>query len=420
MKKVLVYLVCSVITLNLQSQNLRKCGTMEVHNRNVQKDPSILKRQAEIEQFTAAYVKNHYSGKNQKTQNIITIPVVVHVMHNGEPIGVGPNISDAQILSQIDILNEDYRLLNSDSLPPTHPFWQYTADAEIEFCLAQQDPWGDPTTGIVRYNVGQDSISWDDLETWIKPATIWDRDYYLNIWTVNFYSDEGLLGYAQFPGEADSTDGVVIGYKFFGDNGSVVYPNDLGRTATHEVGHWLNLRHIWGDQACGDDFVSDTPEHEEANYGCPTFPHKPYNECLPGTQQYGEMYMNYMDYVDDDCMNMFTFGQKARMRAALAGPRSTLLASDGCSIPTKKQKSFIKSSFAIFPNPTQNTFQIKFNAINENADIYIYNSIGQIVYSQKTIKNSSIIDVSHLENGIYFVHIIAQGHRLGVQKLVID
>lgn len=239
MKNLIVLLGC-MVCLTLQAQ--RKCGTMDSHYANVAKDPSIVVRQAEIERFTQEYIANHSSSKTNKTKQVITIPVVVHVIHNGEPIGTGPNISTAQIMSQLDVLNEDFRLMNSDSLMPSHPFWQFTADTEIEFCLANQDPQGNPTTGIYRYDGDQDYYSYNDMETWVKPQSIWDRDSYLNLWTIRFDTTEGLLGYAQFPGEADSTDGVVIGYRFFGRVGDVVAPNDGGRTATHEVGHWLNLR----------------------------------------------------------------------------------------------------------------------------------------------------------------------------------
>jgi hypothetical protein len=155
----------------------------------------------------------------------------------------------------------------------------------------------------------------------------WNTSDYLNIWVCNLAS--GLLGFATFPGGNSNTDGVVCDYAYFGNTGTATSPYDLGRTATHEVGHWLNLYHIWGDSYCGNDYVSDTPKHEESNYGCPSYPHA--SSCS-GTGSSGEMFMNYMDYTNDACMFMFSTGQKNRMRATLNSSRSSLLSSLGCQV----------------------------------------------------------------------------------------
>jgi hypothetical protein len=137
----------------------------------------------------------------------------------------------------------------------------------------------------------------------------------LNMWVVNKMTSQGqtILGYAQFPGGSAATDGVVIGYNFFGRNGVLSAPFNKGRTATHEVGHWMNLRHIWGDATCGNDFVGDTPVHNTYNFGCPAAGHK---STCSGTPV--EMTMNYMDYTDDACMYMFSNGQKTRSLAIFA------------------------------------------------------------------------------------------------------
>ena len=261
---------------------------------------------------------------------VITIPVVVHIIHYGEPIGTGRNISNAQILSQITVLNEDYRRINANINTTPAAFRGVSDDALVEFCLAQQDPLGNPTTGIERIFGSQpnyDATQFDALE---KTNSIWDRDSYLNIWT---YDDNGNGAYAQFPGGPANTDGVVMPYYYFGTVGNVQAPFDLGKTAVHEIGHWLDLYHIWGDTpGCNtDDLVSDTPVQDVSSpFGtCPPFP---YFDACSGSYP-GVMFYNQMDYSADACLSMFTAGQTGRMDAALFGPRSSLLTSQGCVAP---------------------------------------------------------------------------------------
>jgi hypothetical protein len=250
---------------------------------------------------------------------------VVHVVYYNST----QNISDAQIQSQIDVLNEDFRNLNADKTNRPSLFAGLAADVQIQFCLAKRTPSGASTTGIVRKQTTVNGFSTDDKVKYSSTggSDIWDRNKYLNIWVCALTG--GTLGYAQFPGGPAATDGVVIDYRYFGRTGTVVAPYNKGRTATHEVGHWLNLRHIWGDANCGNDYVSDTPTQQAANYGCPTFP-------KPSCGNTSDMFMNYMDYVDDACMNMFTAGQSSRMNALFAsgGSRVSLLTSDGCTPPS--------------------------------------------------------------------------------------
>ncbi len=287
--------------------------------------------------------------------DVYRIPVVVHVIHNGEAIGSGSNISDAQIQSQIAVLNEDYRRL------PGTPGWNNHprgADVRIEFVLAKRDPSGNPTTGIVRWN--RNTQGWNAppytqayMDGTIKPATQWDPNRYLNIWVADLSG--GLLGYAQFPDlsgllgmpgddgmgsctQAANTDGVVILYASFGSalKGSfsvLTPPYHLGRTTTHEVGHWLGLRHLWGDnttagQCSPDDYCDDTPECADASYGCPAHP---VPSCVPGVPR---MIENYMDYSDDGCMNIFTIDQAVRMRIVLENcPRRASLITSPALVP---------------------------------------------------------------------------------------
>lgn len=298
--------------LSIQAQ--QRCHTTEYMEELINKNPAVLDRMNQIEEHTARHI--HHEDGN--TRAVITIPTVVHVVYRSS----SQNISDAQIQSQIDILNEDFRRMNADA----DNVWSQAADVEIEFCLASVDPSGNPTTGITRTSTKKRSFSYNN--DGVKFASsggkdAWPAGSYMNMWVCDLGS--GLLGYAQFPGGPAATDGVVIDYAYFGDIGTATAPYGLGRTATHEVGHYLNLRHIWGDGGCGvDDFVSDTPESDASNGG-----------CAIGHVSCGsvDMVQNYMDYSYDACMNLFTAGQTSRMRALFAqgGSRASLATSNGCS-----------------------------------------------------------------------------------------
>jgi len=244
----------------------------------------------------------------------VSIPVVVHVVYNTSR----ENISATQIKSQIKVLNKDYRAKNMDR-SKVPPVWTgLVTDVGVQFALATKDPNGKLTNGITRTKTTRTSFDTDDS---VKSSATggrnpWTTSKYLNIWVCTLAN--GILGYAQFPGGPKKTDGVVILNIAFGTTGTAAAPFNLGRTTTHEVGHWLNLRHIWGDteDCSGSDFVADTPNAAGPNYGKPTFPHI---SCHNGPN--GDMFMNYMDYVDDDAMFMFTTQQVARMQTALNGPR---------------------------------------------------------------------------------------------------
>ena len=294
----------------------RMCGASEVHQRLCEMYPEFRVRRGEIHFATEQMIRR--GAALQRVQNgAIRIPVVVHVVFN-DP---SENISDQQITSQIDALNRDYRAANPDknNVPPV---WTgLLADAMVEFFLATADPDGGQTNGITRTQTNQTSFTTDDA---VKSnasggADPWPSDKYLNLWVCTLANQ--LLGYAQFPGGPVATDGVVILNTAFGTTGTAAPPFNLGRTATHEVGHWLNLNHIWGDtnDCSGTDHVDDTPNAQLPNFGKPTFPHV---SCNNGPN--GDMFMNYMDYVDDSSMIMFTNGQVARMQATLSGPRSSI------------------------------------------------------------------------------------------------
>jgi PKD repeat protein len=279
--------------------------------------------------------KKMQSGRLAAT--VITIPVIVHVVHNGEAVGQGRNLSEAQVKAQIETLNEDFRRrpgtrgFNSDPVG---------ADIEIEFCPAAVDRQGRTMAerGIDRYNGNRANWDRDEIEGVLKPSTYWDPNKYFNIWVLEFNSADRLLGYAQFPSQSNlpgiptnspaSTDGVVINYRSFGNAEKGSFPNmqapyNLGRTLTHEVGHWLGLRHIWGDANCGDDFCADTPPQASESRGCQV------GRVSCGTTN---MVQNYMDYSDDGCFNIFTNDQKARIRAVMeiSPRRGSLLTANIC------------------------------------------------------------------------------------------
>lgn len=289
----------------------RSCAANDVLLRQLAEDPTLKTRMDEIEAFTKRTIA---SGEiNRLVNGVIEIPVVVNVLYRTSE----ENISDAQIQSQIDVLNADYNSTNSDLRKVPSLFTSSIGKVGVRFVLLN----------IVRKQT--DVVSWGtndamkrSLKGGIDPT---DPAHNLNMWACNL--GQGLLGYAQFPGGNSATDGVVILYSAFGSRaiyhqGTYVKDYDLGRTASHEVGHWMNLYHIWGDDggSCnGSDKVDDTPNQANYNFGCPDFPHI---TCSNN----GDMSMNYMDYTDDACMYMFTHGQVNRMLAVFApkGPRAAI------------------------------------------------------------------------------------------------
>lgn len=289
----------------------RQCASYEVLQQQLKADPSLQSRLDEIEAFTARYMQNPAAFK-LLIDGTMEVPVVVNVLY----ANAAQNINDAQIQSQIDVLNEDFAGSNADVNRTTTYQSTKAGNTKIKFVLQATNrklttvtSWG--TNDAVK-KTAQGGI---DPTT---PATT------LNLWSCNI--GNGILGYAQFPGGPLATDGIVVLYSALGSRakypaGTYTSSYDLGRTATHEVGHYFNLRHIWGDRRCGTDNVTDTPEHDGANYGCPAAGAKSTCKSKPL-----EMNMNYMDYTDDLCMYMFTLNQASRMQAtyAVGGPRSSL------------------------------------------------------------------------------------------------
>jgi hypothetical protein len=327
-----------LLSISLASTAQERCGSVFNAELIRTTDPERYARFMAHEQRIADNIRSlKNGGKAERLINpnsIIIIPVVVHVLHFGEAVGVGNNISDAQVQSQITVLNDDFRRNNWDAVNTPAAFAGVAADARIEFRLTCVDPNGNPTNGIHRvqtatnpFTVQFSGNSINEQATGIKftaqgGTDAWPTDRYLNIWVCNIAPNPGpgggqLTGYGQFPADYASkpnTDGIVVLNTAFGTVGNVNFLTDLGRTATHEVGHWLDLFHIWGDDggACGGtDNCNDTPNQAGANQSnCPGFPNI---SC--GNNPNGDMFMNYMDYTLDFCKNIFTQDQVNRMRA---------------------------------------------------------------------------------------------------------
>lgn len=304
----------------------RNCGTSAHEDYLNQQDRKRAEQRARYEAQLQQWAANNPTAN--KSQQVVTIPVVVHVVYNTST----QNIQDAQVQSQIDVLNADFTRTNADAVNTPTAFQTAASSPQIQFCLASVDPSGNPTNGIDRKSTTVTSFTTDDKVKFTAQggADAWDVTKYFNIWVCPLSG--GLLGYAEFPtGTASNTFGVVSGYNYFGDTLTVSAPFNKGRTATHEVGHCFNLRHIWGDDGSGctgSDQCTDTPNQAGASYGCPGFPKT--DACSPSSP--GVMYMNYMDYSDDACMNMFTADQSTRMLAIVNNaPYNSLTTSTVCA-----------------------------------------------------------------------------------------
>jgi hypothetical protein len=316
----LIFIPLFVVAINAQQTTQRaKCHSHENMMHQMAEHPEMLQKMQAIERQTAQFSKEN---RLETRGGQITVPVVIHIIYRTD----AENISVAQVQSQLDALNRDFGKQNTDISKVPSEFASLSADCQIKFQLAARDPQANPTTGIVRYKTTK--TSWgatDDVKRVNKGGYAnWDPSKYLNIYVCNI--GQGILGYASFPSSPVYLDGVVIDYTVFGTIGAISANFNKGRTCVHEVGHWMNLIHTWGDLDCGDDYVNDTPQQRDPHYGNVTTPQ--YSNCTG--KQTRDMTMNFMDYVNDNCMYMFTTGQKVRIQAIFASNRASILTSDGC------------------------------------------------------------------------------------------
>lgn len=405
-KYITSFLFYFVFVLNSYSQ---RCGS-HILSEKLSKDSTFVRNQQRLNKLSAARLSN--TASNQ----IYTIPVVVHVLYNNS----NQNISDAQILSQIDILNQDYRLLNSNFSSTPNAFVPLAGDAFIQFALAKKDPDGLPTNGITRTFTSKSSFQFNDDMKSTSSGGIdpWNTSKYLNLWICELAG--GVLGFAYPPGVQANIDGVVINTTSLGNTGNVVYPYNLGRTATHEIGHYLNLKHVWGDANCGDDGVSDTPTQQTSNDKCPTYPHSTCSNT-------SDMYVNYMDYTYDECMTMFSKGQIARMRTAIENARQSLLTSDALGDVTiikndagiKRINNYNSEDFlctdslaanvTLFNYGADTLKNVKIKILSNNQNVLNYkwfgnlaslNSIDIVLPTISILKNATISIFTELPNAV--------------------
>ncbi len=324
-----------------------RCQSYENLMRQLEEHPEMRQKMESIERKTSQFATEN---RVETRGGQITIPVIVHIVYRTD----AENISVAQVQSQIEALNRDFNKQNTDVSKIPSEFSSLAADCQIRFQLASRDPQAKPTKGIVRYATKRSS--WganDDIKRPDKGGFAnWDPSKYLNIYVCNIGSS--ILGYSSFPSSPEELDGLVIDYRSFGTTGTVLAPFNRGRTCVHELGHWLNLVHTWGDLDCGDDYVSDTPQQKGPHSGAVSTPQ--YSNCTG--KQSRDMNMNFMDYVYDDYMYMFTQGQKTRIQAIFTATRASILDSDGCleakPVTCNLDKPIIKSIKSTSTNITWN------------------------------------------------------------------
>ncbi len=376
-----------------------KCSSAFYQQYELAMDPSLAERISAIESFTQQQLISR--GTSRTEGIVIKIPVVVHILYHTQ----SEKISDAQVISQIEALNKYFRRRNSDTMSTPAHFRQLAADCEIEFQLAKSDPKKKYTTGITRQYTPITKWKADDQMKFSASmgTDAWDAKSYLNIWVCNL---DKFAGYATMPGGDMNKDGVVINYTAFGTGtGHTGY--DQGKTAVHEVGHWLNLKHVWGDTYCGDDGVHDTPRQASYTVGCPTTV-----RITCGNGPYGDMYMNYMDFTSDPCVNMFTEGQKTRMRSLFdnGGARSSILLSKGLSNPLIFESPLPEEDpkwlhAQLYPNPATNEIflDLAYDIRWMGKTIFITNLQGQSIMNVAITSKKQRINISRLKAGMYFL-----------------
>ena len=410
MKKILTLLVV-ISSIAMFSQ--RTCATMDKLHERMNADPSFAQHHKDVMDGIQNPNNTQELNRNPNAPAVVvTIPVVFHVLYKNAT----QNISDAQINSQLAVLNSDYRKLNADfnTVVPA-AFQPLGADMQIAFVKATITPTGASTTGITRKSVGS-SFVFEDSYYLAAGELAWNPNQYLNIW-IGRFTDNTLLGFAYLPSSAGQAfDGLCIGDQYFGTTGTASAPFNKGRTATHEIGHYFGLEHPWGDDGstCGSgansDGVADTPATDNPHYNCPTFPTN-VNTCTSSAN--GAMFMNFMDYVDDACMAFFTTGQKTIVNNAVNTIRTSLLSS-----PTLAVNNFEAfKSILIYPNPASKNFTITSPQVDID-EVEIFNTMGQLVKTQKLTQTNNAINIEEFASGTYYIRIYNQGQFLKSDKVI--
>ncbi len=400
MKAGFIFILLSIVfTKNIGAQE--KCYSKLYAQEAIKNDAIIRTNVLAVESFIAAQQNPGNNMQNRIEASVIKIPVVFHILYHS----LEEKISDALVNQQIAILNDCFRRKNADTVKTPARFKSLAADCEIEFYLATSDPRKRNTNGITRkYTPIKEWEAKDDMKFSSKQGTdAWDTRSYLNIWVCNL---DNVAGYSSVVGGAAEKDGIVIDYSAFAINPNVAGYN-LGKTAVHEVGHWLGLKHLWGDEYCGDDGVSDTPKQSGNNVECPS---GILISCNNGPN--GDMYMNYMDFTNDDCINMFTTGQKERMRALFnaGGVRNSFLNSKGLDAPLifeiplpEEDPKWLE--IKMYPNPATNELNLDFAYDIRwiGKIIQVTNLTGQVLMNVTVTSKFQRINIANLPSGIYFL-----------------
>jgi hypothetical protein len=392
----------------------------------------------------ASFTAGLFAVQQAKAQFMVvdTVPLIIHVVHNGETLGTGHNLSQAQILSQFQVLNADFagQGWNVGNVPPV---WaSLVANTGIVFVPAVVDTNGIPLAepGIDR--IDRNSMSWMNtssmsssslqnyVDNTIKPQSIWNHNNYCNVWLLDM-TGSGLLGYSTLPANSGlpwitpvmptataSNDGVCVHYKCWGDTLNVVAPYDHGRTATHEFGHWLGLRHMMG--GCVAQDVADLPIGEYNQWmTSPVFPDVA-DSCAGYPD--GPMFMNFMCYaISDSDIYMFTADQGNAMRQGLTNGHGSVTNSDVWHLTSVKQVTRQEKGFVIFPNPTSGVLHLKANAAYKEVSIKVFNAIGQTIIEQHLDDwlGTYSLSLSRQKSGMYFVSVTTDG-KTTIQKIVLE
>ena len=412
MKKQLLLSIALILPLlfghtSFAQTTRQRCSTVEYREQMLKTHPEIATIREKIEQEMQQWLLNN--NKNPQPQAIVYVPVVVHVVYNT----TAEDVPDQYINDQIYQLNLDYSKANFDWSSATPAVFQsVSANCEIQFCLAIKDPTGATTTGIIhKQTTVTQFTSNDDVKFSANGGDDgWPSTQYLNLWVCNLQAP--LLGYGTPPGGPSNVDGVVLHYTTL--PGPPNDPNyNLGRTGTHEVGHWFNLEHINGDANCGNDLINDTPLQDALHFGVQVHPLH-VNNCAGTTN--GEMFMNYMDYGDDVAIVMFTTGQKNRMKSCLNTTRSGIgpASLTKCVADLSVHGLLSSDNLSVFPNPSSGNFSLTLNLDNiSTADMIIRNAVGETILSKKVSFNSGKtieVKTDNIPDGMYFIELkTAQG-----------